>query len=307
MSSVPLYTPPASANIKSRQNDTDALRLLVAQRRLHSKAKVWQGVLWFGLLAIGVAAPLVSVIWPSLAVVSGAIAGAWLFLGRTLLQRLQTRQTDRAAAAQEEFDFLVFNMPRTVSRSNAPRVDELAKLAGPDAEIDAVAKSERLVDWYPVDGANAGVVSVAIAQCANAAYSNRLLRTTVTLWVVVSVVWGAVLAVLSLTADLKLSTFLAGVLLPVLPATLDVFEYIVALHRAGQDRGSLARTIEGRLSDQGTPIEPAELLVWQERMYELRRSTPQVPNWLYKLTRASNEAAMHSAANELGRRAGGKP
>ncbi|WP_432206834.1 hypothetical protein [Microbacterium laevaniformans] len=34
----------------------------------------------------------------------------------------------------------------------------------------------------------------------------------------------------------------------------------------------------------------------------MRRTTPQVPDWLYKITRKRNEAAMHAASKRLRRK-----
>jgi SMODS-associating 4TM effector domain len=53
----------------------DAYRLLLAQRKLYSKSKKWLTLRWLGMLLIAIAAPVVAVIWPNLAVVAGAIAG----------------------------------------------------------------------------------------------------------------------------------------------------------------------------------------------------------------------------------------
>ncbi|TQF73344.1 hypothetical protein FK531_07475 [Rhodococcus spelaei] len=298
------YSAPSSASMLRRQNEQDALRLLIAQRRIHSKAKFWQSLRWTGLLLIGLAAPVISAAWPGLAVLMGAIAGGWLFLGRTALEWRISALTTRAAATQEAFDFFVFAMPRTVIRSTLPSIEDISKLAGPDAELLSVADREELLGWYPINEADSNEVAVAIAQRANASYSDRLLRTTVTLWIASSIVWGIALVVLSVIAKLPLPTFLAGVLLPVLPASLDVVEYIVSIRRAARDRGDLARSIEGRLTNtSGQALEGQDLLVWQDRMFELRRSTPQVPDLLYRLTRRSNEAAMKSAADQLGRHA----
>src|SRR4051794_18752516 len=102
------YKPPGSKTMQRRQDEPDALRLLIAQRRLYSKAKRWLGLRWIGMLVIGVGAPVVSVLWSSLAVPSSAIAGVWLFLGRTFLLSRQTVMTAEAAAVQEQFDLHVF-------------------------------------------------------------------------------------------------------------------------------------------------------------------------------------------------------
>jgi hypothetical protein len=307
MATAPDYTPPTSAAMRARQDDTDALRLLIAQRRLHSKSKFWQGLRWAGLLVIGLAAPVVSVTWPGLAVLMGAVAGSWLFLGRTLLEWWVSVLTIRAASIQGAFDLHVFSMPTSVFRSTLPSIEDISKLAGPDPQLRTVAEAEELLGWYPINDADSGRVAVAIAQRANAAYSDRLLRITVIFWVVSSAIWGVFLVVISVIASLSLPTFLAGVLLPVLPASLDLVEYIVSIRRAARDRGDLARSIEDRLKNT-RPQGPdgQDLLVWQERMFELRRSSPQVPDWLYRRTRAGNEAAMQSAADQLSRSARGQ-
>src|SRR6185312_13826283 len=78
------YTPPNSAEIARGQNEEDPLRLLLAQRLLYSKAKRWMALRLWGMGFIAIAAPVVALIWPSLSVAVGAIAGAWIFVGRTV-------------------------------------------------------------------------------------------------------------------------------------------------------------------------------------------------------------------------------
>lgn len=298
------YAPPASSTIKTRQNDVDALRLLIAQRRLYRRAKRWLGLRWLGMVLIGIGAPVASVLWPSLAVAAGAVAGAWIFVGRTVLAVAQSRVTTQAASVQEQFDFYVFKMPDTTARSTLPSRERIAAVAGPDDQIRKTAESERLVDWYEVNSANSGAVTVAISQRANASYTDGLLRTTAIVWSVATAAWCVVLIVVSLLADLTLETFLLGVLLPVLPAFLDVVQYVVGVWRSASDRADLARAIEGKLGGDPPP-DPQELLVWQERFFDLRRAAPAVPDVIYKLKRKTNERAMRSAVDQLSRRARG--
>jgi hypothetical protein len=110
-STTPDYKPPSSASMLLRQDSKDALRLLITQRRLYRSAKRWLGLRWFGMLVIGLAAPVVSVTNPDLAVWAGAVAGLWIFLGRTVLVFVQSAITAKAAATQEQFDFYVYEMP----------------------------------------------------------------------------------------------------------------------------------------------------------------------------------------------------
>lgn len=299
----PEYAPPASTDMLARQNDIDALRFLVAQRRLYSRAKWWLGLRWFGMLVIGLAAPVVSVVWPALAVVAGSVAGLWIFLGRTLLVSAQSTATTKAAATQEQFDFYVFEMPASIERSTIPSIEEISDIAGDDSKLGEVAANEKLLDWYPISSADSGTATVAISQRANASYSDRLLRTTVIVWAALTAVWVTFLIVVSIVVGISLTTFLLGVLLPILPAFLDVVEYVSGMRKAARGRGDLARSIEQRLKGNGALIDGNDLLVWQERLYELRRSTPQVPDFIYKIKRAANERAMKSAALQLGKQA----
>lgn len=295
------YTPPSSASIAIRQNDDEALRMLLAQRRLYTRAKRWQGARWIGLLILGVAAPFISLLIPGSAVAVGAITGIWLFVGRTFLSVAEVRTMTKAAAVQEELDLYIFEMPETIERASRPTIEDIELLVRDKQGLRAAASGERLVDWYDVDPSHPGAETIAIAQRANASYTNRLIRTAVIVWAIVTVVWLAVLLTWGALSGLAFGLILLGVLFPVLPAVLDVADYLRSTWRAAQDRADLARTIESRL-EAGEPIMGQELISWQTQLYDLRRTTPQVPDWLYKITRKRNEAAMHAASKRLRRK-----
>lgn len=299
------YKPPTSTAIRSRQNALQALRLLVAQRRLYRRAKRWLGLRWLGVIVIGLAAPVVSVIWPALAVVAGSIAGSWLFIGRTALVLAQASTTAKAAAVQEQFDLYIFDMPEGPRRSTLPSLEEIAMVVGPDERVQSVAVKETLLDWYPINDADPGPVAVAIAQRANASYTDRLLRATAIVWAVATSMWVVLLVAASLVAGLSLSSFLLGIALPVLPAFLDAVQYITGVWRSARDRADLAREIESHLGGDAGLVEPANLLIWQDRLYDLRRSAPEVPDFLYKIRRKANERAMSTAARHLSDKAKG--
>jgi hypothetical protein len=293
------YSPPASATINKRQNGPRALRLLVAQRRLYSRAKLWQGVRWIGLLILGIGAPIISLLVPDIATAAGALTGVWLFIGRTVLSWLEARTMVRAACVQEELDQYLFDMPETIVRAERPPPENIDLLVGGD-DIYSIARTEKLLDWYPIDESVPGRVTVAISQRANAAYTDRLIRTTVTVWASATIAWLAALILWASLTGVTLADFLLGALFPVLPAALEVTEYVVNTWKAARDRSDLASSIASRLSTRSADIEGQDLLVWQERLFDLRRTTPQVPNWLYRLTRRRNERAMKAAARQYG-------
>lgn len=298
------YVPPATgASLLRRQDELDALRLLIAQKRMYSGAKRWLAIRWFGMLVIGLAAPIVAVIWPQSAVVVGSIAGAWLFIGRTLLMYLQKRNTEQAAAVQEQFDLYVYEMPQGTPRPKLPSLEGIASAAGPDSDIRATADREKMLGWYVVSEDDLGAVAVSIAQRSNASYSYSLLRATGVVWSVIAVLWAAVLITLCVGMRLSLATFLLGVLLPLLPAFLDVTVYIVGIVRSARDREALYHEIEGKIGNDEDPVTAESLRVWQESLFELRRDAPTVPDIVYRLRRNKNEVAMSSAAEQLSKRA----
>lgn len=295
------YTPPTSNSIAIRQNDDEALRLLLAQRRLYTRAKRWQGARWIGLLFLGIAAPFISILISGSAVAVGAITGVWQFIGRTFLTAAEVQMMTKAAAVQEELDLYVFQMPETIQRASRPSIEDIELLVRDDEGLRATARREQLVDWYDVDPNHPGAETVAIAQRANASYTDRLIRTAVTVWAIVTVVWLAILLTWSTLSGLAFGVILLGVLFPVLPAVLEVADYLRSTWRAAHDRADLARTIESRLEDEESIIGQ-ELISWQTQLYDLRRTTPQVPDWLYRITRKRNEAAMRAASRRLRRK-----
>ncbi|WP_407334679.1 S-4TM family putative pore-forming effector [Dietzia kunjamensis] len=293
------YEVPTSAEMLAAQNATESLRLLVAQRALYSKSKRWMGLRWIGMAAIAILGPILSVFFPGTAVVAGAVAGLWIFLGRTTLSLCERRQVDQAASLQELFDFRVFGMPNTGARSTTPPIEEINLLSGDDTELQQRVNSQKLRNWYPMDEEQDGLVSVAIAQRANASYADRLLRTTARVWTWIVVVWAAVIVSAGLVVEVALSDFILAMVLPLLPAFLDIWEYRRLIARAADDRRDLAAAIEQKLADGADNLQSQDLLVWQARLFDLRRDAPQVPDFIYWLKRKQNERAMKSAAHQI--------
>jgi hypothetical protein len=300
MTSHSEYTPPSTATIAQTQDSLPALRLLLGQRRLYSRAKRWSFLRWLGFSILGVAAPLVAVFVPTLAVVVGAVAGGWIFLSRTIFSSLEAVRAAKAASIQEDFDLLVFGMPEIATRDPRATPEELADLVGSDAQVPAAAAREALTGWYPLDKELDGQTSIAIAQRANAAYAERLQTLNANCWLAVVGIWVAAAVALSLCRHIELPTFMLGVVLPILPAALDVLDQWRQARAAAADRRSMAADIEDAIRGTGGKVLSSDdLLLWQERLYGLRRRSPQVPNLVYRSVRRRNEQAMHAAAAEL--------
>lgn len=294
------YIPPSSVQISDTQDSPAALRLLLAQRKMHSKAKFWSTVRTVGVAVIAIVAPVVAILKPEYAVVCAAIAGLWVFLGRTFLANLQRSKTHKAAAIQEDFDVLVFGMPALTPKSPRATLEDVEVLVGPDETIYERVRRQKLEKWYPVDSATPGVDTVAIAQRANASYSSRLLNLNRNIWMTCVVIWISGSIWVGMAFAWTLETFVLGLFLPILPALLDVFEQWQLTTSASRERSELAESIREKIVATGeNHVQPQDLLVWQERMYSLRVGTPQTANFLYWITRKVNERAMNSASRQL--------
>lgn len=296
------YLPPQSGAIADSQNSIEALRLLVAQRKLYKVAKRWAFLRTVGLSVVAVAAPIITAFYPVASVAVGAVAGVWIFLSRTVFIGFERRRAAAGAAVQEQFDLLVYKMPEIALRDPQVTPEEVSRLTGDDEAVMRAAKAEQLYDWYPVDRALDGDVGIAIMQRANAAYAERLHNSNANVWLAVAVGWSVVAVSISLYLGLGLGTFLLGVALPVLPALLDVVEQWRNTKQAGEERRAMASGIERLIRGQDTHVlSGQDLLVWQGQLYNLRREAPQIPSLIYKRTRRKNELAMNSAAAELSR------
>lgn len=294
------YAAPSADAMLAAQDSLPALRLQIAQRALYAKAKRWSYLRWIGFSVIAIVAPVIAVVFPKAAAIVGAVSGVWIFLARTIFKASESNFAAQGAAVQEDFDRLVFAMPPLATREPRPTPEDISRLAGPEAQIPQRAERNDLDRWYPIDRSVAGAVCVAIGQRANAAYSERLQRINAWVWLTVLIVWAIVIIAISIATRMTLTTFLLGVGAPLLPAYLDVGEQWRASTQACTDRRSMADDIEAAVRGTGSNVlTDDDLLVWQERLYGLRRSAPLVPEVLYKRMRDRNEQAMNDAAAQL--------
>jgi len=294
------YAPPTSAAMATAQNEDGGLRLLLAQRRLYAVAKRWALLRSIGFSVVAVGAPIITAVWPKASVGVGAFAGVWIFLSRGAFVAAERYYSGRGAVVQEMFDLKIYGMPQLALREPHVSPEEVSRLVGDDQRFARAIDKEDLRNWYPIDKDLDGAVTIAIAQRANAAYADRLLRSSAFIWLSLAALWTAIAVVVSLLLHFSLETFLLGVAFPLMPALLDVFDQWRSTRRAGAERRALAQGIEEGIKHQdGKTWTAQDLLVWQEQLYNLRRDAPQIPNLVYRRTRKKNERDMNAAASEL--------
>lgn len=249
------------------------------------------------MFVIAIAAPIIGAIWSDAAVVCGAVAGLWIFVGRTFLVSRQRRDIDRGAAVQEKFDALVFEMASPQKREHMPSLEDIEKLTVAGSQGRRLARVEKLRDWYAFTPGADPLIAVATSQRANVSYSDSLLRTTARIWRIAMLTWATIAIVLCLVLRISVEDFLLVAVLPLLPAFLNLVEFTRQYDSASHIRSTTAAEIERAIESNN--LTPSQALVWQERIYELRRVTPLVPDVIYWIQRKRNERGMKSVVQKL--------
>lgn len=301
MKNLQPYEPPDADAIAGAQNEESNLKLLLAQRRLYSRAKTWTTVRGVGVGVIAVAAPLIAAFWEPLAVWAAAVAAGWYILNRVVFRRLERRDATRGASAQELFDTAVFGMPTIAVREPRLLPEDVARVVGRGYPRRRQAfVDEKLRNWYPIRTNVPGRVAIAIAQRGNLTYTRRLLQRHAKLWLWLLCGWAVTVIVIALCFEFSLAMFLLAVALPVMPPLVDAWEEYSQIRVAGREREALANEIEDAIkADTASPIPPQQLLTWQGQLFALRRDSPLVPDWLYWLLRDRAEAEMSEAAETI--------
>jgi|GEM_PF-1195426 len=310
MTTLQPYEPPDARTIAAAQETVESLKLLLVQRRLYSRAKVWTTVRGLGVGLVAVAAPLVAAFWQPLAVSAAAAAAAWYVLNRVLFRPLERRDATRGATAQEQFDVAVFGMPTIAVRDPRVLPEDILRIAGTSKRRRKAYTEEKLRGWYPIQEDVPGRVAIAIAQRGNLAYTRCLLQRHANLWLWLLSGWAVVAVGISLWFSFDLATFLLAVALPVMPPLVDAVDEFLHMRAAGREREALANEIEDAIradgsvpirADGSVPIRPEQLLAWQGQLFALRRDSPLVPDWLYWVLRDRAEADMSEAAETIGK------
>jgi hypothetical protein len=293
---------PSLTEIAVTQNESTSLRYQLAKAHFYK----WAKILYFAgaavTLALALVAPLVLLFRPSLGPMLGAVAGAWIFVSRRLLEPFRQDYQLKGATAQEYFDCRVLGTPW-----NEALVRPL-----PDEEISAASRAgrrstkhvEQAKDWYAASDLKLEWPrSVLMCQRSNAVWACRQHRTYGRFLAGAAITWLIVGIIVAVGDGASLGAYLVTILLPSMPAFLDASELSRAHSSAARDRELIREQMDALLED-GT-AETQELREIQDQLFRLRREAPQVPDWFYQLIRPGYEEDMKYAVDELIKRLDG--
>ena len=270
---------PTTPPIFDSQNEEPRLRMLAAQRRLYSDAKV-ASVSRLVVLAVGsIGATLTALAFPDARGVVGAVFTFVLAAVQLVGSAREKRCNRNAAAVQEQFDVEVFGLPWNDLLIDRPTPTLIADAArrynGPDT----------LRDWYPdTDGVHRPL-DVLICQRTNVGWGASLHRAwAVTLAAGVATVAGVAILI-GMVGGLKVTDFLLAVLLPLLPLLpllREGYEAFVAHRDSADEKTSVEQKImalwrEGLAGSDGVTV--ADCRKVQDRIVMLRLANAVIPDW----------------------------
>ena len=289
-------SPNSGNQIAERQRSPEAIELLRAFHHAHGTAKHWHMARLAGTVLVALAAPVVIIFAPSLEHPLGAIAGAWVLASRLVLRPAQERATRFAVAVQEVFDQQVLGLPPATA-SRPPAYEQVHQQA-------RRCKSAPDPDWYSVRPQVPPGAAVLIAQRSGTVWSRRLSQEWAAVLAGLAAGWTVLTVMIAALRGATVGQFLIAVLLPMLPALLDATDLCQAHWRAAAERSELEAALDEHLEQaaHGHRPSPQDLRVLQDEINRQRLTQPPVPNWYYKLRRASYETSMRAAAERLAHR-----
>jgi SMODS-associating 4TM effector domain len=295
--------------IPSAQLESVQLARLAAQKYLYSKAKRMQG--WELVLSV----PCV-IVWsfavlavPGLRVYEALWGIVVTIISSVVLDRWQDTLKERAAKIQEQFDCDVLQI----------EWPDLKAGARPDAELvaDQAARYRRsdpectvLRDWYaPVVGSLPIHLARLVCQRSSCWWDANL-RRRYAVWVLVTLgIFSALVITLGLLKGATLGDFVLAGIMPLMPAiTLAIrqfYEHNDAAARADKLKACAEKlwdeALRQTLSPEGITMRSRQL---QDGIFEHRRHSPLIFDWIYNRLRNHDEDLMNKGAEALVEEAG---
>jgi hypothetical protein len=289
-------------DIPEKQNEPRQLERLAAQRQLYSTAKRIFGaqVILGAPVAFGWA--LLVVLFPE---VKGfaALWGVAITLADILwLTPWQKQLRESAAKIQEAFDCEVLDLSWNEIKAGKPADYELVKEQA--VKFDNGSESTPLWDWYPpVVGDLPIEVARVICQRANCRWDSNQ-RRRYAAWVIACVIFVSVLVFgLGFIGGMTVEKFFLAIFLPLSPAFIlgirQFTEQTEAANRLDKLKEHADRLWSEACKNESAAISTIKSRALQDEIFENRKRSPLVFDWVFYLVRDRYEEQMNHGAQEL--------
>jgi hypothetical protein len=292
------------STIPERQNEPALLEKLAAQRRLYSDAK--------SILATEIILSVPAVIvwsflilpWPELKVWAAAWGIAISLADVTLLAPWQKKIKERAAKIQEAFDCEVLEIPWNRPKAGNPTDAESIFSASKRYRRHDPEYSQ-LKNWYATDiNRVPNHFARLICQRASLRWDGEQRRQYSIGVLVLLLLLGTLLFIVNLLASAALKDLILSGVVPLMPAIILGIRQFAENREAAERIDHIKQEIEtlwnsalSGTTDAGTLSQRCREL--QDDIYDHRRQSPLIFDWVYNRLRASQEEEMARGSEAL--------
>jgi hypothetical protein len=290
---------PVHPSISERQNSTESITLLRADTRFYLRAKRLHALRVAGTLILALLAPVILFWKPGWGDVVGALAGAWVLVGRTILSWFEDRSVKKAVTIQEQFDVEVFGLEWNDGLAGSKEAPEDIHTA---AQKIQGKKEVALRDWYPEADTAPWPLNVILCQRSSAVWGRRGHYWYAILILGLGIAWFFAGLIMTAAAHVTLTGYLVKVFLPSQPAFLDTIDLFRGHLKQSQAKETLERKTTDLWNDgvaNPGSVSEQDCREVQDQTYALRRRGIQIPQLIYRLRRKQDEEAMRAAAARL--------
>jgi hypothetical protein len=282
---------PTEPRIFEAQNTTDARRLVAAQARMYSDAKMAFGLRMVAVFALAIATSVVALSFPALRTAMGGGGGVFILALSLVVGGLEKRVRFRAAAVQEQFDTQVFQLPWNALYVDRPPQHMMTRAA-------QRYRGGRDKDWYSDTQGVHRPFDVLVCQSTNFGWGARMHRlwmwplaaTTLVLCIAIVIIWH----ILALSGPEGFAALIAPSLGPLKELAEQIRENWNAAATKENAERKLAELWDMGMDGRHNPTI-AELRSIQDRAVTIRQGNPYIPDWFDRLFHGSNQAAMSTS------------
>lgn len=285
---------PTTPRIFEAQNTHDSRRLVRAQARLYSDAKR----LFYGRISLiallSVSTMATASLWPASRLVIGGGGGLLIFSLSFVLESLEKRTRNHAAATQELFDTRIFQLEWNSLHCSRPPASVTARAADR-------YKGKRDINWYDDTQETVRPFDVLICQATNLGWGAAMHRLWA--WILVGAT-GAFCSVISAgwwVFALSFEVALLTLLIPSLATLKELASLIRVNFEASNTKEAAERSLnemwEKGMQPDAVPTEQ-HLRSLQDKILVLRQVNSYVPDWLDNMFHGRNEAAMRATVED---------
>jgi hypothetical protein len=288
-------------NIPVDQNAPEFLDRLAASRQMYSSGKTIATLLTILTASSAIVGPIASAVFPTLKVWSALYGAVTLLLDTIFLEPAAKKQQETGAKIQELFDTQLLGIPWNRLKVGAPPDHEtVAELARkyrhkhPDLRM--------LRDWYPLDaGKLPAEYGRLVCQRANMRWDSALRWRYCVLYLALLFLMPVAGLAFGLAMKWELEQFTLAVVVPMLPAAVRIWREYKKQEESAKDSERTKEYLEAlweRAINQTLPAQEllAESRLLQDELYDRRRRSPAVPEFLYWFTRESYQVQMEQAS-----------